>query len=240
MDLFNGIESEYGTAPGADKPLAVSRWGQVYFYAMDQASGSVHGLIQSSTNNTVAQYGYTPFGQLDVGSYDNEGNNIRFKGGYYDGETGLYLFGVRYYDPQEGRFISEDPIGLGGGINLYAFTGDDPINQSDPSGMMLADSHGICTLYAATCGSTEFEEWVASMWSAGSGAGSYTCYVGGDSDRFNACIQGGADYLGTAISIGGTTSFRVLGGTSRLLIRSKYHSRLRNGHFWEMRRRTIL
>jgi hypothetical protein len=43
------------------------------------------------------------------------------------------------------------------------------------------------------------------MWSAGSGAGSYTCYVGGDSDRFNACIQGGADYLGTAISIGGTT-----------------------------------
>jgi hypothetical protein len=42
---------------------------------------------------------------------------------------------ARYYDPVVRRFISEDPIGLAGGINWYAFAAGDPINRSDPSGL---------------------------------------------------------------------------------------------------------
>jgi murein DD-endopeptidase MepM/ murein hydrolase activator NlpD len=40
----------------------------------------------------------------------------------------------RWYEPQSGRFLSEDPIGLNGGINLYAFAGDNPVSRGDPSG----------------------------------------------------------------------------------------------------------
>nr|WP_311515458.1 RHS repeat-associated core domain-containing protein [Oligella urethralis] len=46
-------------------------------------------------------------------------NNHRFQGQYYDAETSLHYNTFRYYDPELGRFISQDPIGLMGGINLY-------------------------------------------------------------------------------------------------------------------------
>jgi RHS repeat-associated protein len=46
---------------------------------------------------------------------------LRMQGQYEDVETGLYYNTFRYYDPDIGRFISEDPIGLGGGLNLYQF-----------------------------------------------------------------------------------------------------------------------
>ena len=52
---------------------------------------------------------------------------------------GLYYMRARYYDAEVGRFISEDPIGFGGGINLYAYVGGNPINLIDPSGLVAAD-----------------------------------------------------------------------------------------------------
>ncbi len=52
-----------------------------------------------------------------------------------DAETGLMLMGARYYAPCIGRFISRDPIGFDGGINLYGYCGGDPVNWADPSGL---------------------------------------------------------------------------------------------------------
>ncbi len=55
--------------------------------------------------------------------------------GYYrDYTTGLYLLTHRYYDANAGRFVTRDPIGYTGGINLYGFAGNNPVNESDPSG----------------------------------------------------------------------------------------------------------
>ncbi len=55
--------------------------------------------------------------------------------GYYtDVETGLDLLTQRYYDPQQGRFVTRDPIGYKGGINLYSFTLYNPVNEIDPDG----------------------------------------------------------------------------------------------------------
>jgi RHS repeat-associated protein len=62
----------------------------------------------------------------------------RFGGeyGYYtDYSTGLLCLTHRYYDPGTGRFVTRDPSGYGGGVNLYGFAGDNPVNEMDPSGL---------------------------------------------------------------------------------------------------------
>jgi len=60
--------------------------------------------------------------------------NLRFQGEYLDRETGLHYNLFRYYDPDIGRFISPDPIGLVGGINLYQYA-PNPISWIDPWGL---------------------------------------------------------------------------------------------------------
>ncbi|WP_146095492.1 RHS repeat-associated core domain-containing protein, partial [Xanthomonas theicola] len=49
--------------------------------------------------------------------------------------SGLYYYRARYYRPEWGRFVSEDPIGLSDGFNVYAYVGGNPINFSDPFGL---------------------------------------------------------------------------------------------------------
>src|SRR5262249_18756836 len=57
-----------------------------------------------------------------------------FTGREFDSESGLLYYRARYYDPKIGRFISEDPITFDGGINFYAYVGNNPINLTDPFG----------------------------------------------------------------------------------------------------------
>jgi RHS repeat-associated protein len=58
----------------------------------------------------------------------------RFTGKERDSETGLYYHGARYYAPWVGRWTAVDPIGLGDGVNVYAYCRNDPIGHSDPTG----------------------------------------------------------------------------------------------------------
>ncbi|MBK7235546.1 MAG: RHS repeat-associated core domain-containing protein [Sterolibacteriaceae bacterium] len=60
--------------------------------------------------------------------------NLRFQGQYLDRDTGLHYNTFRYYDPDIGRFISPDPIGLGGGANLYQYA-PNPVSWIDPWGL---------------------------------------------------------------------------------------------------------
>jgi RHS repeat-associated protein len=62
-------------------------------------------------------------------------NNLRFAGQYEDIETGLYYNRLRFYDSNIGRYLKTDPICLKGGINLYSYSLEDPINRYDPFGL---------------------------------------------------------------------------------------------------------
>jgi RHS repeat-associated protein len=58
-----------------------------------------------------------------------------FAGSLYDPDLNLHHFGAREYDPTVGRWLQPDPLGLEGGLNLYAYCGNDPINAIDPTGL---------------------------------------------------------------------------------------------------------
>jgi len=104
--------------------------------------------------------GNTSYYALDTAMYDGYGAKLgdtdAFTGGaeatrdamgfqgqfgaYTDNETGLVLMGHRYYDAGTGRFLTRDPLGYGGGINLYGFTGNNPVNEMDPDGTQSDNS----------------------------------------------------------------------------------------------------
>jgi RHS repeat-associated protein len=108
--------------------------GASTFYTFDP-SGNVAQRLDGS-GNVLGTYAFDAFG-LRTGTdattdpYSNFGGQY----GYYtDAETGLELLGHRYYDTATGRFVNRDPIGYGGGIDLYSYARNNPINMVDPTG----------------------------------------------------------------------------------------------------------
>jgi RHS repeat-associated protein len=94
--------------------------------------GSTLGLADS--NGIVqSEYSYDAFGGT-ASTGQTSSNASQYTGRENDG-TGLYYNRARYYSPQLQRFISEDPIGMAGGINFYAYVENDPVNYLDPSGL---------------------------------------------------------------------------------------------------------
>jgi RHS repeat-associated protein len=109
--------------------------GTDYFYTFDP-QGSVVQVLNSN-GTVVATVAYDAYGSPLAGSPTNPTPyGYGGQAGYYtDPATGLILATNRYYDPVEGRWLTRDPIGYAGGMNLYGYCGGNPVNGADPLGL---------------------------------------------------------------------------------------------------------
>jgi RHS repeat-associated protein len=112
--------------------LAIKESGADYYYLYD-GKGNVTAITDAS-GTVVATYSYDPFGVLmeKTGTLDQP---FRFSTKRYDEDTGLSYYGYRFYSASLGRWITRDPLGEAGGINLYGFVGNNAINGIDPLGL---------------------------------------------------------------------------------------------------------
>jgi RHS repeat-associated protein len=106
--------------------------GAVYFYTRDHV-GSIREMTDAS-GTVVARYDYDPWGRSTTVIGINK-PDFNFTGLYNHAKSGLDMAVYRFYDPDLGRWLSRDPIGETGGINLYAYVLNSPVNLWDPLGL---------------------------------------------------------------------------------------------------------
>jgi len=109
--------------------------GSAYFYHYDGSGNTI--AMTDSSGNMVNKYAYDEFGNL-VNVEESVPNPFLFVGQYgvMDDDNGLLYMRARYYDPQVGRFINKDPISYLGGLNLFTYVGNDPVDFIDPLGLL--------------------------------------------------------------------------------------------------------
>ena len=105
--------------------------GVVTYYLADHLGSIVQ--TTDATGAVALAREYDPYGNILAGTGVA---GYAFTGREWDPEIGLHYYRARYYAPNLGRFISEDPIGIAGGPNLYGYVANDPVRRTDPSGQM--------------------------------------------------------------------------------------------------------
>ena len=125
-------------------PYAFFYNSQVYYYVYN-AQGDVIEIM-STSGSDIATYKYDAWGNvIGIGGDESiaELNPIRYRGYYYDNETGFYYLNSRYYDPEIGRFINADTL-LDStqsqlGVNLFTYCQNNPVIYSDANGHMALE-----------------------------------------------------------------------------------------------------
>lgn len=125
LNLQNGSSVNHAllwdpTAPRATRPLALVKNHQAYLFGHDQNKNVTE--VFDITGRLVGQYDYSPFGKKAFSG--TVASPVQWGSEVCDEETGLVYYNYRYYNPQDGRWVSRDPLGEEGGLNLYAFAGN--------------------------------------------------------------------------------------------------------------------
>jgi len=145
LDATGGVLRAYTWGPGIDNLLAMTvqsgPGAPRTVYALKDHQNTVWAL--TDTNGVVVEsYDYDAWGRV-LAVTDGSGNPLvssaignryLFQGREYSWATGLYYFRARWYDPVIGRWLSNDPIGISGGLDQYVFCANNPVNAIDPAG----------------------------------------------------------------------------------------------------------
>jgi len=151
--IENGVETRYvGSLAETDASGTITAYyvygygliskitpsNESYFYHFDGIGSTV--AITDSSGAIVNKYSYDEHGKV-LNQEEAIPNPFKYVGrfGVMDEGNGLLYMRARYYDPEVGSFISKDPIGFGGGLNLYAYVANNPIRFTDPLGLEYLD-----------------------------------------------------------------------------------------------------
>ncbi|MBA4388961.1 MAG: hypothetical protein C0404_13350 [Verrucomicrobia bacterium] len=142
-DCNGSLIRSYVWGGGVDNLLALTvhtgAVAKTYYPVKDHLSVVA---IVDETGSIVEQYEFDAWGRV-LGVYSGQaerlsqsaiGNRFLWQCREYSWATGLYHFRTRFYDPVSGRWLSNDPIGVSGGLNQYTFCGNNPVNCVDPDG----------------------------------------------------------------------------------------------------------
>lgn len=179
-----------------NRPIGVITPNGLYYVQTDQLG--TPRAITNSSGQLAWQWQSDPFGTSTpnqnpsgLGTFTY---NLRFPGQYYDAETGHNYNYFRYYDPTIGRFISSDPIGLRGGINTYAYVGNNPMSNKDPTGLMCVQGVGCWTTpaEAALADSGQYPQYYTLACADGD---AYACFAGNVANDSNFWGHAATDWL---------------------------------------------
>jgi RHS repeat-associated protein len=148
--IENRIRSNEITPIYSFQKLVENVYNSIRYFFVRNIQGDISHIVDGE-GNIQAKYVYDAWGNCKVfnsyGEEDIDGSTIgninpfRYRGYYYDTETGLYYLNARYYDPQTCRFISADTLSIldetmaqVNGLNLYMYCNNNPVMDVDPSG----------------------------------------------------------------------------------------------------------
>jgi RHS repeat-associated protein len=108
--------------------------GTKLFTGPDQIGSVREAFAVSALSTTPQAYDYEPYGNPTQAPSDARQPDFRYAGLFYHQDSGLYLANYRAYDPRSARWLSRDPIGEDGGLNLYTYADVNPLSNIDPDG----------------------------------------------------------------------------------------------------------
>jgi RHS repeat-associated protein len=144
LDDKVGTLTKYLNGLGINNKLRATTGSNASYFLADHL-GSTNGLADG-TGSVTSSASYDSFGNPSNRAFPSR---YQFTGREFDSFTGMQYSRARWYDPKIGRFISEDPIGLTGGINQYIYVSNKSIGKTDPFGLYERDVHEMLTYYLA-------------------------------------------------------------------------------------------
>ena len=212
-------------------PLGLIYNGTVYYFVTN-LQGDVTGITNAG-GTLIAQYTYDPWGKplsvTDANGNDLSNNAthianvnpIRYRGYYYDVESGLYYLLSRYYDPVTQRFVNGDAYASTGtgilGFNMFAYCNNNPVNMADTTGELpfFLVTAAIGAVAGAIIGGVVAAKSGGNVWAgigigaaagglAGAGLGATAGVVlASSATASTAAVVSGAGMVVTAVSTGG-------------------------------------
>lgn len=184
-DTTGPVTTYYTHMPTGTQQTTGQTVNGTYYYYLTDLHGSTVKMVDGS-GSVINTYDYDPYGKQISGT-GSVSNTIRYANGYFDSYSSLYKYGERYYDPNEGRWTQLVPSGQDKG---YLYAGDNPVNFSDPSGLLSGYQ-----IYLQTLG--------------GCGSGFVGAYglAGATAVATGGHIEISAIELGFACAVGGSAAF---------------------------------